>query len=155
MHSATDFAWLIPVLPLVGALLTGLSLIGFNRTINRLRKPVAVLLISLTGAAFVISIIILSQQISGAPPAEHLFIWASAGNFSLPMGYMIDPLAAVMLTLVTFITFLVMIYSHGYMAHDRGYVRFFTYLALFSSSMLGLVISPNLLETYVFWELVM
>ena len=154
MHSATDFAWLIPVLPLVGALLTGLSLISFNRTINRLRKPVAVLLISLVGAAFVLSIIVLRKQLSGAPPVEHLFIWASAGNFSLPMGYVIDPLAAVMLTLVTFITFLVMIYSHGYMAHDRGYVRFFTYLALFSSSMLGLVISPNLLEIYVFWELV-
>ncbi|HGY5548733.1 MAG TPA: NAD(P)H-quinone oxidoreductase subunit 5, partial [Prochlorococcus sp.] len=45
-------------------------------------------------------------------------------------------------------------YSHGYMAHDKGYVRFFTYLALFSSSMLGLIISPNLLEIYVFWELV-
>ena len=47
-----------------------------------------------------------------------------------------------------------MIYSHGYMAHDKGYVRFFTYLALFSSSMMGLIISPNLLEIYVFWELV-
>ena len=59
-----------------------------------------------------------------------------------------------MLALVTTITLLVMIYSHGYMAHDKGYVRFFTYLALFSSSMMGLIISPNLLEIYVFWELV-
>jgi len=56
--------------------------------------------------------------------------------------------------LVTTIAVLVMVYSDGYMAHDKGYVRFFTYLALFSSSMLGLVISPNLLEIYVFWELV-
>ena len=59
-----------------------------------------------------------------------------------------------MLALVTTITLLVMIYSHGYMAHDKGYVRFFTYLALFSSSMMGLIVSPNLLEIYVFWELV-
>jgi NAD(P)H-quinone oxidoreductase subunit 5 len=59
-----------------------------------------------------------------------------------------------MLSLVTTIALLVMVYSDGYMAHDKGYVRFFTYLALFSSSMLGLVISPNLLEIYVFWELV-
>jgi NAD(P)H-quinone oxidoreductase subunit 5 len=59
-----------------------------------------------------------------------------------------------MLALVTTIAVLVMVYSDGYMAHDKGYVRFFTYLALFSSSMLGLVISPNLLEIYVFWELV-
>ncbi len=70
------------------------------------------------------------------------------------MGFVLDPLGSVMLCLVTTITLLVMIYSHGYMAHDKGYVRFFTYLALFSSSMLGLIISPNLLEIYVFWELV-
>ena len=70
------------------------------------------------------------------------------------MGFVLDPLGSVMLALVTTITLLVMIYSHGYMAHDKGYVRFFTYLALFSSSMMGLIVSPNLLEIYVFWELV-
>jgi len=154
MPSAADFAWLIPVLPLVGALITGLGLISFNRTINRLKKPVALLLISCIGAAAVISYAVLFEQLGGAPPVEHLFIWASAGDFSLPMGYVVDPLAAVMLALVTTVALLVMIYSHGYMAHDKGYVRFFTYLAIFSSSMLGLVVSPNLLEIYVFWELV-
>ena len=154
MPSAADSAWLIPVLPLFGALITGLGLISFNRTINRLRKPVAVLLISCIGAAAVISYAVLLEQLGGAPPVEHLFVWASAGDFILPMGYVIDPLAAVMLALVTTVALLVMIYSHGYMAHDKSYVRFFTYLAIFSSSMLGLVVSPNLLEIYVFWELV-
>ena len=154
MPSAADSAWLIPVLPLFGALITGLGLISFNRTINRLRKPVAVLLISCIGAAAVISYAVLLEQLGGAPPVEHLFIWASAGDFILPMGYVVDPLAAVMLALVTTVALLVMIYSHGYMAHDKSYVRFFTYLAIFSSSMLGLVVSPNLLEIYVFWELV-
>ncbi|WP_115121236.1 NAD(P)H-quinone oxidoreductase subunit 5 [Synechococcus sp. UW105] len=154
MHSAADYAWLIPVLPLIGALITGLGLISFNRTINRLRKPVAVLLLSCVGAAAVISYAVLFEQLGGAPPVEHLFVWASAGSFSLPMGFVVDPLGSVMLALVTTIAFLVLIYSHGYMAHDKSYVRFFTYLALFSSSMLGLVISPNLLEIYVFWELV-
>ncbi|MAR07209.1 MAG: NADH-quinone oxidoreductase subunit L [Cyanobium sp. NAT70] len=154
MSAAAELAWLIPVLPLVGAVITGLGLISFNRTVNRLRKPVALLLITCVGAAAVLSYAVLAGQLSGAPVVEHLFIWASAGNFSLPMGYVVDPLAAVMLALVTTIALLVMIYSHGYMAHDKGYVRFFTYLALFSSSMLGLIISPNLLEIYVFWELV-
>ena len=154
MHSAADYAWLIPVLPLIGALITGMGLISFNRTINRLRKPVAVLLLSCVGAAAVISYAVLFEQFNGAPPIEHLFVWASAGSFSLPMGYVVDPLGSVMLALVTTIALLVLIYSHGYMAHDKSYVRFFTYLALFSSSMLGLVISPNLLEIYVFWELV-
>ena len=154
MPSASELAWLIPVLPLVGALLTGLGLITFNRTVNRLRKPVAVLLISCVGAAAVLSFAVLAEQLAGAGPREVLFDWASAGTFNLQMGYRVDALGAVMLSLVTTIALLVMVYSDGYMAHDKGYVRFFTYLALFSSSMLGLVISPNLLEIYVFWELV-
>ncbi|MEO1003799.1 MAG: NAD(P)H-quinone oxidoreductase subunit 5 [Cyanobacteria bacterium J06638_7] len=154
MPSAAELAWLIPVLPLAGACLVGLALISFNRTVNRLRKPVAWLLISCVGAAAVLSFAVLAEQLSGAGPTEILFNWASAGSFNLQMGFRVDPLAAVMLALVTTIALLVMVYSDGYMAHDKGYVRFFTYLALFSSSMLGLVISPNLLEIYVFWELV-
>jgi NAD(P)H-quinone oxidoreductase subunit 5 len=154
MPAAAELAWLIPVLPLAGACLVGLGLISFNRTINRLRKPVAWLLISCVGAAAVLSFAVLAEQLAGAGATEVLFNWASAGSFNLQMGFRVDPLAAVMLALVTTIALLVMVYSDGYMAHDKGYVRFFTYLALFSSSMLGLVISPNLLEIYVFWELV-
>ena len=154
MPSAAELAWLIPVLPLAGACITGLGLISFNRTVNRLRKPVAWLLISCVGAAAVLSYAVLAEQLAGAGPTEVLFNWASAGNFNLQMGFRVDALGAVMLALVTTIAVLVMVYSDGYMAHDKGYVRFFTYLALFSSSMLGLVISPNLLEIYVFWELV-
>jgi NAD(P)H-quinone oxidoreductase subunit 5 len=154
MPSASELAWLIPLLPLVGAAITGLGLISFNRTINRLRKPVALLLLSCVGMAAVLSYAVLAEQLAGAAPLEVLFNWASAGTFNLQMGYRVDALGAVMLALVTTIALLVMIYSDGYMAHDKGYVRFFTYLALFSSSMLGLVISPNLLEIYVFWELV-
>ncbi|MEB3156224.1 MAG: NAD(P)H-quinone oxidoreductase subunit 5 [Cyanobacteriota bacterium] len=151
---AADLAWLIPLLPLLGACVTGLGLLSFNRTVNRLRKPVAWFLISCVGASAVLSFAVLAQQLAGAAPKEVLFDWSSAGSFSLQMGYRVDPLGAVMLALVTTIALLVMVYSDGYMAHDKGYVRFFTYLALFSSSMLGLVISPNLLEIYVFWELV-
>ena len=70
MPSAAEVAWLIPVLPLAGALITGLGLISFNRTINRLRKPVALLLISCVGAAAVLSYAILAGQLAGAPPIE-------------------------------------------------------------------------------------
>jgi NAD(P)H-quinone oxidoreductase subunit 5 len=151
---AADLAWLIPLLPLLGACVTGLGLLSFNRTVNRLRKPVAWFLITCVGASAVLSFAVLAQQLAGAAPKEVLFDWSSAGTFSLQMGYRVDALGAVMLSLVTTIALLVMVYSDGYMAHDKGYVRFFTYLALFSSSMLGLIISPNLLEIYVFWELV-
>ena len=154
MPSPAELAWLIPVLPLIGAAVVGLGLISFNRTVNRLRKPVALFLITSVGAAAVLSYAVLAQQLAGAGPTEVLFNWASAGTFTLEMGFRVDALGAVMLALVTTIAVLVMVYSDGYMAHDKGYVRFFTYLALFSSSMLGLVISPNLLQIYVFWELV-
>ena len=68
MPSAEELAWLIPVLPLFGAVLTGLGLISFNRTINRLRKPVALLLISCVGAAAALSYSILFNQLNGPRP---------------------------------------------------------------------------------------
>ncbi len=154
MPQASEIAWLIPVLPLVGAVISGLSLISINKKINKLREYVAIGLLIFVGASAVISYKALFEQINGYRSVEKLFVWASAGDFQIPMGFVLDPLGSVMLALVTTITVLVMIYSHGYMAHDKGYVRFFTYLALFSSSMMGLIISPNLLEIYVFWELV-
>ncbi|ABB49213.1 NADH dehydrogenase subunit L [Prochlorococcus marinus str. MIT 9312] len=154
MPQASEIAWLIPVFPLIGAVLSGLGLISINKKINNSREIVSVGLISFVGISAVISYKALIEQVNGYQSVEKLFVWASAGDFTIPMGFVLDPLGSVMLALVTTITLLVMIYSHGYMAHDKGYVRFFTYLALFSSSMMGLIISPNLLEIYVFWELV-
>ena len=154
MATAAELAWLIPVFPLVGAVIAGFGLISFSRTVSRLRKPAALLLTGSVGMSTVFSFAVLWQQLRGALPREVLFDWATAGLFHLQMGYRVDPLAAVMLALVCSIALLVMLYSDGYMAHDKGYVRFFTILALFSSSMLGLVVSPNMLQVYVFWELV-
>ena len=154
MPQASEIAWLIPVFPLIGAVLSGLGLISINKKINNSREIVSVGLISFVGISAVISYKALIEQVNGYQPVEKLFVWANAGDFTIPMGFVLDPLGSVMLALVTTITLLVMIYSHGYMAHDKGYVRFFTYLALFSSSMMGLIVSPNLLEIYVFWELV-
>ena len=154
MPQASEIAWLIPVFPLFGAVFSGLGLISINNKINSSREIVSIGLMSFVGISAVISYKALIEQINGYDSVEKLFVWASAGDFTIPMGFILDPLGSVMLALVTTITLLVMIYSHGYMAHDKGYVRFFTYLALFSSSMMGLIISPNLLEIYVFWELV-
>ncbi len=154
MPQASEIAWLIPVFPLIGAVLSGLGLISINKKINNAREIVSISLISFVGVSALISYKALLEQVNGYKSVEKLFVWASAGDFTIPMGFVLDPLGSVMLALVTTITLLVMIYSHGYMEHDKGYVRFFTYLALFSSSMMGLIISPNLLEIYVFWELV-
>ena len=149
-----QYAWLVPVLPLVGAAIVGTGLISYSQTTSTLRRPSAVFIVSLTGAAMVLSFLLFFSQVQGHETYIRTFEWASAGDFKLTMGYTIDHLASLMLVIVTTVAFLVMVYTDGYMAHDPGYVRFYAYLSLFSSSMLGLVISPNLLQIYVFWELV-
>ncbi len=154
MEVIYQYAWLIPVLPLLGAMLVGLGLISFNQVTNRLRQLNAVLIISLMGIAMGLSFALLWSQIQGHAPYLRTLEWASAGNFHLSMGYTVDNLTALMLVIVTTVAFLVMVYTDGYMAHDPGYVRFYAYLSLFGSSMLGLVVSPNLVQIYIFWELV-
>ena len=149
-----EYAWLVPVLPLVGAAIVGTGLVSYSQTTSTLRRPAAVFIVSLTGAAMVLSFLLFFSQFQGHEVYTRTIDWASAGDFHLTMGYTLDHLASLMLVIVTTVAFLVMIYTDGYMAHDPGYVRFYAYLSLFSSSMLGLVISPNLLQVYVFWELV-
>ena len=149
-----QYAWLVPVLPLVGAAIVGTGLISYSQTTSTLRRPSAVFIVSLTGAAMVLSFLLFFSQVQGHDTFTRTIEWASAGDFKITMGYTIDHLASLMLVIVTTVAFLVMVYTDGYMAHDPGYVRFYAYLSLFSSSMLGLVISPNLLQIYVFWELV-
>lgn len=154
METLYQLAWLIPVLPLLGAAIVGTGLISFNRATNGLRKPASTFIVTLLGAAMTLSFALLWSQIQGHETFTQTFEWAAAGDFHLTMGYTIDNLTTVMLAIVTTVALLVMVYTDGYMAHDPGYVRFYAYLSLFSSSMLGLVISPNLVQIYIFWELV-
>jgi NAD(P)H-quinone oxidoreductase subunit 5 len=154
MEFIYQYAWLIPVLPLAGAMLIGMGLVSYGKTVNQFRQGSAAFVVSLIGAAMVFSFALLWSQIQGHPPYNRIIEWAAAGDFHLTMGYTIDHLTSLMLVIVTTVAFLVMIYTDGYMAHDPGYVRFYAYLSLFSSSMLGLVVSPNLVQVYIFWELV-
>ena len=154
MEPIYQYAWLVPVLPLFGALVLGLGLISYNKATNRTRQGSAIFIVSLMGAAMVLSFALLWSQIQGHAPYTQTIEWAAAGDFHLSMGYTIDHLSAFMLAIVTTISFLVMVYTDGYMASDPGYVRFYSYLSLFGSSMLGLVLSPNLVQIYIFWELV-
>ncbi|MFN4066390.1 MAG: NAD(P)H-quinone oxidoreductase subunit 5 [Thermosynechococcus sp.] len=154
MEPLYQYAWLIPVLPLLGALIVGFGLITFSETTSKLRRPSAIFIMTLMAIAMVHSLGLFWSQVQGHAPYTQMIEWAAAGNLHIAMGYVIDPLAALMLVIVTTVAFLVMLYSDGYMAHDAGYVRFFAYLSLFGSSMLGLVVSPNLVQVYIFWELV-
>jgi NADH-quinone oxidoreductase subunit L len=83
-----------------------------------------------------------------------LYSWISSGTFQVPIGLYLDRLGAAMLLLVTIVSGLVHVYSIGYMRGDQGYARFFSYIALFTFSMLMLVLADNFLELYVFWEAV-
>jgi NAD(P)H-quinone oxidoreductase subunit 5 len=154
MDFAYQYAWLIPLLPLAAALIIGTGLISFNKSTNNLRSLWSTLSVSATGGAMVMAFNLLWSQIQGHDPYLYTFEWAQAGTFHLNMGFVIDHLTAMMLVIVTTVAFLVQIYTDGYMAHDPSYVRFYAYLSLFTSSMLGLVISPNLVQIYIFWELV-
>lgn len=154
MEPMYEYAWLIPVLPLAGAMILGLGLVSYGKTVSKLRRLSAGFIVSLLGTTMVLSFALLWSQIQGHAPYTHIIEWAAAGDFRLTMGYTVDHITALMLVIVTTVAFFVMVYTDGYMAHDPGYVRFYAYLSLFSSSMLGLVVSPNLLQVYVFWELV-
>ncbi|NJK33533.1 MAG: NAD(P)H-quinone oxidoreductase subunit 5 [Oscillatoriales cyanobacterium SM2_2_1] len=154
MESAYQLAWLVPVFPLLAALVTGIGLITFTKATSRSRSFASVLSVSSVAASMVMSFWLLWSQIQGHDAYTQSFEWAQAGSFHLNMGFVVDHLTTMMLAVVTTVAFLVMIYTDGYMAHDEGYVRFYAYLSLFSSSMMGLVISPNLVQVYIFWELV-
>jgi NAD(P)H-quinone oxidoreductase subunit 5 len=148
------YAWLIPLLPLLSSLVMGIGLISFREATQSLRRDLAFLTIGLLGISVVLSFGILYFQLNGGSPYKYLVEWVVNRDFSLEIGYFIDPLSSVMLIVVSTVAFLVMIYTDGYMSYDTGYVRFFAYLSLFTSSMLALVLSPNLTQLYIFWELI-
>jgi NADH-quinone oxidoreductase subunit L len=82
------------------------------------------------------------------------FRWFDFGTTSLQLGWVLDPLTAVMLLMVTFVSLLIFIYSIGYMAHDENFTRFFCFLSLFAAAMLGIIIANSLLLLFISWELV-
>jgi len=148
MHMLENFLWLIPVLPLLAALLS--ILVGRHR-----RSLAAGLAIGAMSISFLLSLGTLCQLISGSLSSwQTTFVWFYFGQTTVPIGLILDPLSAVMLTMVTFVSLLIFVYSVGYMAHDARFARFFSYLSFFAAAMLGVVLSNSLLLLFVCWELV-
>jgi len=146
--------WLVPLFPFLSSVLLGLVLFFSPNSIKNSRRICSFISIfSLTIAMF-LSFYSFWQQITGSPIHQFFWSWMTNKNIILEIGYSIDPLTSIMLILVTTVGVIVMIYSDSYMLHDQGYIRFFCYLSLFTASMLGLVLSPNLIQIYIFWELV-
>jgi proton-translocating NADH-quinone oxidoreductase chain L len=142
--------WLIPALPMLAA---GLSALAPQRC----RKFSASLAIGSMVIAFLLAVCAFSNVLSqhGARQVCN-FNWFQFGDQSqvVQLGWMLDPLTAVMLVMVTFVGTLIFIYSVGYMAHDQNFTRFFTFLSLFAGAMLGVVIANSLLLLFICWELV-
>lgn len=149
-----QYAWIIPILPALAATFIGIGLLSFRNANRSLRLLYAILSITMLVIAMILAFGICLEQNIDNQSTAYILPWIITDLFTLEIGYLIDPLSSLMLLLVTTVGILVMIYSHGYMSHDQGYIRFFGYLSLFTASMLGLVISPNLIQIYIFWELV-
>jgi NADH-quinone oxidoreductase subunit L len=142
--------WIIPALPLLAVALN--LLIG-----DRLgKRGTALLACGSIGLAFLFAVRAVIT-LAGRPESdrvitETLYTWMRVGDFSASVGYLLDPLSAVMILVVTGVGFLIHVYSTGYMAHDAGFRRFFLYLNLFMFSMLTLVLADNFLLMFVGWE---
>ena len=153
MINDITLSYLIFLLPLFTFVVNGLFL-G-----NRNAKAAAILAITCNGlaAASAITVAIHYFTSSYAPQKATLFEFdflPFAGDLVAKIGMLVDPLSVMMLVVVTFISFMVNIYSLGYMREDRAMGRFFALLSLFSFSMLGLVVATNLFQMFIFWELV-
>jgi len=139
--------WLIPILPAIAFLVISAFFV------NRLRRIAPYILILALAVSLLISLSALPRApLSGAEEAR--LGWFQADDLKFEAGSLLDPLSAVMLIVVCGVSLLIQIYSVGYMAGDDGYGRYFAYMSLFSAAMLGLVISNNILQTYLCWELV-
>jgi NADH-quinone oxidoreductase subunit L len=143
-----DHLWLIPALPLV----VSLAILSLP---NSRHKSAASLAVVGQIIALLMSILAFlpTLQTRGFRSVQN-FTWFTFGDNALRLGWVLDPLAAVMLLMITFVSLCIFIFSTGYMAEDKNFVRFFAYLSFFSSAMLGLVISNSLLLLFICWELV-
>jgi NADH-quinone oxidoreductase subunit L len=148
----TELLWLIPVVPMVAA---GVSaLLKQSR-----RKASAALAIGSLSFSLLLSIMafihVVSGWAQGAAVRETVnFTWLEFGSTHVDLGWVLDPLSAIMLVMVCFVGLLIFIYSTGYMEHDENFTRFFCFLSLFAGAMLGVVIANSILLLFICWELV-
>nr|UOU83195.1 NADH dehydrogenase subunit F [Gaultheria nummularioides]UOU83285.1 NADH dehydrogenase subunit F [Gaultheria nummularioides]UOU83375.1 NADH dehydrogenase subunit F [Gaultheria nummularioides]UOU83465.1 NADH dehydrogenase subunit F [Gaultheria nummularioides] len=154
MEYTYQYAWIIPFVPLPIPVLIGVGLLLFPRATKNLRRIWAFQSVFLLSIVMIMSIDLSIQQINRTYIYQYIWSWVINNNFSFEFGYLIDPLTSIMLILISSVGIIVLIYSDNYLSHDQGYLRFFAYMSFFSTSMLGLVISSNLIQIYIFWELV-
>ena len=155
--------YLIPLFPLIGALLWGLFGKRLGRGLVNWLAPTAIFLAASQATLAVLRMYHLglvdssqpfaaSENWVGAVLEQHLYTWISVADLHLDLVFRIDPLSAVMLMVVSWVSFVIHVYSIGYMAHDESYWRYFSYLNLFVFAMLLLVLGGNLAVLFIGWE---
>ena len=145
---STGLLLTIPLAPLAGALIAGLAgkWVG-----TRGAHTVTILGVLI---AFICSVLVLSQVNGGARYNATVYEWMVLGKLVMEVGFLVDGLTAMMMVVVTFVSLMVHVYTIGYMEGDPGYQRFFSYISLFTFSMLMLVMSNNFLQLFFGWEAV-
>ncbi len=143
MNGLISIAWLVPLLPLLGAVVAAV----FGPQLRQRAHWPVVLGI---GAAFLVSAMLLGA--AKAPGTVLVYDWLDLSGLHVPLLFRVDGLTTMMLAMVTFVATLVAIYAVGYMAGDPGYPRFFAVVGLFVTAMTGLVLSSHFIVTYAFWE---
>lgn len=138
----------IPLAPLLAAIVAGL----FGKKIGR--EAAHWVTTGGVGLSFLLSVIVAISTFSGTTFNGTVYSWAVISNIHFNVGFMIDNLTALMMLIVTFVSLMVHIYTIGYMHDDPGYQRFFSYISLFTFSMLMLVMSNNFLQLFFGWEAV-
>ena len=138
----------IALAPLLGAIAAGL----FGKAIGR--RGAHVVTILGVAVSFIGSALVLVDVIGGARFNATIYEWMVLGGLKMEVGFLVDGLTAMMMCVVTFVSLMVHIYTIGYMADDPGYQRFFSYISLFTFSMLMLVMSNNFLQLFFGWEAV-
>src|SRR5438876_5107944 len=146
--SPSTLLW-VPLAPLAGSIIAGF----FGKTIGR-RGAHSVTILGVF-IAFIVSVMVLkSVAVDGARFNATVYEWMTVGGLKMEVGFLIDGLTAMMMCVVTFVSLMVHIYTVGYMEEDPGYQRFFSYISLFTFSMLMLVMSNNFLQLFFGWEAV-
>ena len=139
---------IVPFAPLFGAIVAGL----FGRAIGRAGAHSVTILAVLV--SFVCSVVIFQDVMAGNVYNGSVYTWITSGETRLEIGFLVDRLTAIMMIVVTFVSLMVHVYTIGYMAGDPGYQRFFSYISLFTFSMLMLVMANNFLQLFFGWEAV-
>ncbi len=139
---------LVPLAPLAGAIVVGLWGSRLGRAASHW---ICILGVTISMVA---SALILRDVLAGNVFNGDVYVWMTSGSLKFAIGFLVDPLTALMITVVSFVSLMVHIYTIGYMADDPGYTRFFSYISLFTFSMLMLVMANNFLQLFFGWEAV-